>query len=168
MNDIAELERRITVALERIGAGLDALGSKGAVPGHEAPAPDHRADDEVALLQEALDAERTTNAQLTERVRAIREKQETMVGGLEKKVARLAEQLDVAAQDLQRLRQANQELADSNSALRAAAAAGLADPDLVNDAMVTELEALRAARAADMAEMDDILSELKPLIGEVA
>lgn len=168
MNDIAELERRITVALERIGAGIDALGSHGAAPGDEAAAPDYRADDEVAGLQEALDAERTTNAQLTERVRAIREKQETMVGGLEKKVARLTEQIDAAAQDLQRLRQANQELADSNSALRAAAAAGLADPDLVNNAMVTELEALRAARAADMAEMDDILSELKPLIGEVA
>jgi hypothetical protein len=34
--------------------------------------------------------------------------------------------------------------------------------------MMPELAALRAARAADLAEMDDILSELKPLIGEVA
>lgn len=167
MNDIAELERRITVALERIGAGLDALGSQGAAPVAGA-APDHRGEERIAALQEALDAERTTNAQLTERVRAIREKQETMVGALEKKVARLTGQADAAAQELQRLRQANQDLADMNRALSAAAAAGLADPDLVQRAMATELEALRAARAADLAEMDDILSELKPLIGEVA
>ncbi len=44
----------------------------------------------------------------------------------------------------------------------------MTEPHLLNRAMMTELEALRAARAADVAEMDEILSELKPLIGEVA
>ncbi|HQU67692.1 MAG TPA: hypothetical protein PLI43_05785 [Albidovulum sp.] len=167
MNDIAELERRITMALERIGAGIDLIGAA-AAPADGQPAPDSDAEARIAELQDALDTERTTNAQLTERVRAIKEKQETMVGALEKKVARLTQQVDAATIDLQRLKEANQDLADANRALGEAMEVGLADPGLINHAMLGELEALRAARAADVAEMDDILAELKPLISEVA
>ncbi|MCA0272884.1 MAG: hypothetical protein LCH69_12580 [Proteobacteria bacterium] len=166
MNDIAELERRITMALERIGAGIDLVGA--AVPAQSHREPDGDAETRIAELQDALDSERTTNAQLTERVRAIKEKQETMVGALEKNVARLTHQLDAATIDLQRLKDANQDLVDANRALGAAVEAGLADPGLINHAMLSELEALRAARAADVAEMDGILAELKPLISEVA
>jgi chromosome segregation ATPase len=167
MNDIAELERRITMALERIGAGLDMLGTTGG--GAPMPAAaDPEVGARIAELEDALEAERSTNAQLTERVRAIREKQETMVGALEKKVARLTQQADTATMEVQRLRQINEDLSDSNRALSLAAAEGVAQPELINHAMMTELDALRAARAADLAEMDDILSELKPLIGEVA
>ncbi len=167
MNDIAELERRITAALERIGAGIDAFGTAGAAAPAEATGSAD-ADTRIAELQDALEAERTTNAQLTERVRAIKDKQETMVGALEKKVARLTEQTDGATQEIQRLKQANEELAEANRALSDAAAQGVSEPALINHAMMSELEALRAARAADVAEMDDILSELKPLIEEVA
>lgn len=166
MNDIAELERRITMALERIGAGLDHIGGAPAPGGGDIAEGD--ADARLAELQDALDSERSTNAQLTERVRAIKDKQETMVGALENKVARLTRQVDAAMLDLQRLREANQDLADANRALGAAVEEGVADPNLINHAMLAELEALRAARAADMAEMDDILAELKPLIEEVA
>lgn len=167
MNDIAELERRITLALERIGAGLDMLGAAGAGPSAAAVEPSD-AEARIAALEDALETERTTNAQLTERVRAIREKQETMVSALETKVARLTRQVDTATLEVQRLRQINEDLSDANRALSLAAAEGVAQPDLINHAMMTELDALRAARAADLAEMDDILSELKPLIGEVA
>lgn len=168
MNDIAELERRITLALERIGAGLDMLGtSAGGVPSEAAAAPSD-AEARIADLEDALETERTTNAQLTERVRAIREKQETMVGALETKVARLTRQADAATLELRRLTQINEDLGDANRALSLAAAEGVAQPELINHALMTELEALRAARAADLAEMDDILAELKPLIGEVA
>lgn len=165
MNDIAELERRITMALGRIGAGIDLIGAAPAPGGH---AEDGEAAAQIAELQDALDSERTTNAQLTERVRAIKEKQETMVGALEKKVARLTQQVDAATIDLQRLREANLDLAEANRALGEAVEAGIADPSLVNHAMLSELEALRAARAAEVAEMDNILAELKPLIEEVA
>ena len=137
-------------------------------PGVAATGGDSAAEAHLAEVQEALEAERTTNAQLTERVRAIREKQETMVGALEKKVAYLTEQVDTLTQDLQLMKKVNDELADANHALSTAAAEGIADPELLNAAILTELQALRAARAADVAEMDDILSELKPLIGEVA
>lgn len=163
MSDITELERRISAALERIGTGLDLLGEGAGV------APVQGGDDgELAALREALDAERTANAQLTERVRAIREKQETMVEALEKKVGRLTEQLNAADLELQRQKRLNNELTDANRALSEAAQEGVAEPHLINRSMMTELEALRVARAAEMAEMEEILSELKPLIGEVA
>ena len=157
MTEMTELARRLTEALERIGAGLDA-GSAGA----------DGASGEAAGLKEALEAERTTNAQLTERVRAIKDKQETMVGALEAKVAQLTRQLDAAGAELQRQKRLNADLADANKALSEAATKGVAEPDLINRSMQTELEALRAARAAEMAEMEEILAELKPLIEEVA
>ncbi|SPH17689.1 hypothetical protein DEA8626_01214 [Defluviimonas aquaemixtae] len=163
MTEITELERRITAALERIGKGLDALGAGagGAV------AVDGGQDGD-AELREALEAEREANAQLTERVRSIKEKQETTVATLEKKVAQLTEQLNAADVELQRQRQLNADLTEANRELSEAARKGVSEPDLINRSMLTELEALRAARAAEVMEMDEILSELKPLIGEVA
>jgi chromosome segregation ATPase len=163
MNDIAELERRISAALERIGQGID--GWQNVVAAPSTPAGDDKAQ---AGLKEALEEERATNAQLTERVRAIKEKQENMVGALEKKVASLTQSLDAAMHDLQKQRRLNAELTATNQALSDAARTGLTEPHLINKSMLTELEALRAARAADVAEMEEILAELKPLIGEVA
>lgn len=130
--------------------------------------PDAATDDEVAALRLSLDEERTANAQLTERVRAIREKQESVVATLERTVARLSEQLDAQGRELQRQKRLNAQLTETNRALSTAAEQGVSEPHLINKAMMSELEALRAARAAEVAEMDEILSELKPLIGEVA
>lgn len=162
MSEMTELAQRLSAALERIGAGLEAQAA-------ETGSEDGQAGSgEIARLSEALEAERTTNAQLTERVRAIKDKQETMVGALETKVARLGQQLDAAGTELQRLKKLNADLTDANKALSEAATKGLAEPHLINRSMQTELEALRAARAAEMAEMEEILSELKPLIEEVA
>ena len=66
--------------------------------------------------------------------------------------------------DLQRLREANDRLRDSNAALRAANEEGVGAPDLINKAMLAELEALRAARATEAAEAGAILSRLQPLL----
>lgn len=101
-------------------------------------------------------------------MRAIREKQESTIGALERTVERLAGQVDAADAEIRRLKQINEDLTEANRALRATAVAGLAEPDLINRAMLTEIEAMRAARAAEVAEMNGILAELKPLIGEVA
>ena len=168
MNEIAELERRISAALARIGQGIDAVLADLADAGPLGPAAQDGGPAAEAELREALEAERAANAQLTERVRAIKEKQETMVGALERKVARLSQQLDAAGVELQRHKRLNAELTEANRALSEAARAGVAEPQLINRSMLTELEALRAARATEIAEMDEILSELKPLIGEVA
>ncbi|WP_413870089.1 hypothetical protein [Albidovulum sp.] len=167
MSDIAELERRISAALARIDAGIEGLAAM--PPAAPEPGPTAIRDDaEIARLADELEAERTANAQLTERVRAIKEKQEGVVAGLETKVERLTGQMDAADAEIQRLKRLNEELSEANRALAAAAAAGVAEPELINRSMTSELEAMRAARSAEIAEMNEILAELKPLIGEVA
>jgi len=162
MDDISELERRIAAALERIGAGLEP--GRGAA-GTASP-PSDGDDTRIAELQEALDAERTANAQLNERVKAIRDRQETTVAGLERKLDQATRQLDAQGLEVQRLKKVNVGLREALRSLQEAQAAGVPDPHLINKAMLAELEALRAARTAEMAEMDEILKELTPLVEE--
>lgn len=158
MSDLAELERRITAALDRIGQGVEALSAAPAT----APAP---ADDgRMAELEKALDEERTVNAQLEERVKAIKERQENTVDTLAEEVERLREMLEEEEASVARLRKMNGELRTNNDALRDAISAGVAEPHLVNKSMMAELEALRAAQAADRAELDAVLGELGPLV----
>ena len=66
--------------------------------------------------------------------------------------------------DLQRLRQANEQLRQTNSALREANEAGVGEPDLINKAMLAELEGLRATQAADAAEVGAVMSKLNTLL----
>ena len=154
MSDISELERRITAALDRAGQALDRMTADTGDSG------------DAAALASELEAERMANAQLEERVRAIKEKQETNVQGLEGEVARLRAALEARDGELQRVQSVNEELRSSNAALREANATGVADPHLVNKSMMSELESLRAARAADRAEIDDILATLEPVLKE--
>lgn len=160
MQEIAELERRITAALERIGRGLDA--------GHGAAA----ASDEVARLQAALAEEKMVNAQLEERIRALRERPppgpaDTAPGGADARIAAMTRALDQQGLELQRLRQTTAQLREQLRALREAADAHVVEPQMINRAMMVELDALRADRQADIAELDEILAELSPLIAEV-
>lgn len=89
MQDIAELERRITAALERITKGVVGLErpavAEGAVAGLA---------DEIARLTEALEEERMANAQLSERLRVVRDREAEARAGLEAKVAGLTAELD--------------------------------------------------------------------------
>ena len=156
MSDIAEYERRITAALDRISKALDA--------------PKAVEDGDLAA---ALEAERTANAQLEERVKAIKEKQETTVSALEKSVADLqseVESLKTALSDrdggLQRIRRVNEELRKSNVALREANASAVPDAHLVNTAMMAELEALRADHKATADELAEIAQVLDPILSE--
>ncbi len=159
MSDISELERRITAALDRAGQAMDRLAASSS----SEPSESHGDD---ANLAAELEAERMANAQLEERVRAIKEKQETNVTGLEAEVTRLRGSVESRDGELQRMKSVNAELRASNQALREANANGLADPHLVNKSMMSELESLRASRAADRAELDDILATLEPALKE--
>ena len=152
MSNISDFERRITTALDRASQAMDQLSAGG--------------EGDTTALTAELEAERVANQQLEERVRAIKEKQETMVAGLEEDVARLREALKARDAEVQQMRSVNQNLRDSNAALREANAQGLAEPELVNTAMVTELESLRAARDAERAEIEDILATLEPVLKE--
>ena len=169
MSDITEYERRIAAALERIGHGVETLAQPVAAapepaPASDAPRPAPAGDAEVTALREALESERAANAQLVERVRAIKEKQDSTIGALERRVAKLTAQLETGGLDSAKLRRANTQLSDASQALREAMAAGLPEPHLINKAMLAELEALRALRASDAAEMEEILAELKPFL----
>ncbi|MEI4470216.1 hypothetical protein [Frigidibacter sp. MR17.24] len=140
------------------------------VPGPGAGSgPDAAAERErIATLEAELRAERDSNAQLVERVRGIKDKQEQTVGALEKRVAKLSESLEAGSTDAAKLRRVNGQLRETNVALREALARGLGDAGLINRAMEAELEALRAARASEAAEIDEILAELGPMLKEAA
>lgn len=154
MSDISDFERRITAALDRAQQALEQLN---------AGVSD---DGDTTSLTAELEAERVANQQLEERVRAIKDKQETMVAQLEEEVSRLKGALKTRDEEVQAMRGVNENLRASNTALRDANAQGLAEPGLVNASMVTELDSLRAARAADRAEMEEILSTLTPALKE--
>lgn len=184
MQDIAELERRITAALERIGAGLDRAVA--ASPASPPPAPVIAAPTtgSEALLRAELDEERMMTAQLQERIKVITAREAALreakpaepkpvhvpvaQAQLEARIDKMTRQLDVQGLELQRMRKVTVQLREQLSRLREAAEAGSTEPHLINKAMMAELEALRAARASEIAEMDEILSELSPLISAEA
>lgn len=162
MSDISDLEQRITAALDRIGAGLDRMGGAG--------------DADPAALQEALDAEKMTNAQLEERVRALKDQHEAQlrevqagpeeqIAALQAETAELKAALQEANAQARALKQSNQQMQASLQSLTEAGVAS-AEPQMINQAMMSELEGLRAARATDIAELDEILGALKPMLTE--
>lgn len=165
MDNIAELERRITAALMRIGDGVESLSVRQGEPeatGPVATLADGVAEAEIARLNEALDEERMLVAQLNERVRALRDqgagKQE-----LEAEVERLSKLLDVQGLEMQRLKKTVVGLREQVRLMSEAQAEGRVEPHLINKAMLTELEALRALRSAEAAELEELIAALDPL-----
>jgi len=128
MSDIAGYERRIMAAMDRIGRGLEALRAAEAAP---APAPAEPVAAQTAApagdLALALEEERMANAQLTERLRLLKDRAQTAAATAEARIAAL--EAEVAR-------------------------------------LTAVLEDMGAARATQIAEMDAILDELAPLVGE--
>ncbi|KQB12257.1 hypothetical protein H9N28_08505 [Rhodobacter capsulatus] len=188
MTELAEYERRIAFALERIGRGVETLGDLRAAALAAAaavPAPDPEPEPalepvpepeiaaaplavetgpsaEVLALQAELEAERAASAQLTERVLAIREKQETTLAALEKRLTQATRALEAVQVEANRLKRANNDLIEVNRQL--IDGAGRIDPALVNLSMQAELEALRAARAWEASELSEIVTGLAPIV----
>ena len=151
MSEIAELERRITSAMDRIARGLEGLGTGGDAG-------------EAAALRQALDDEKLVTAQLEERLRTLRQRQDEAAARLTAELEDARSTLARLDGEVQRLRKANAQLGENVARLREANAEGVAEPHLINKAMLAELEGLRAARAADVAEADAILSTLDNLL----
>lgn len=173
MSDLAPIEQRLADALDRISRRVEkgARASRGSVFGLGArpePTPDPEQEATIASLRDSLDKERAANAQLSERVHQVKQRQETTIAQLERRLARLTEQLDLQSLEMLRLKKANAKLMESNTALRAAQEEAFPDSTLVNKSISAELEALQAERRAEMAEMEEILAELKPLIAAEA
>jgi len=154
MSEISELERRITKALDRIRDGI-ASGDDGV-----------GASDDSAALKAQLEEERTANAQLGERIRALKERHAAEIEALSSTNYGAEERHADLETALDQLRQANEALRENNAALRAALAEGVADAGMINEAMRAELESLSAQQAADAAEVEAILTELKPIVQE--
>ena len=164
MADIAELERRITHAMARISAGVERLAATAAPALTPAPTPAMDEDDEVERLRAALQEERMTNAQLTERLKSLHATQDADQAALRAEVDALSRQLDAAGLDTTRLRGSVVQMREDLRRLREAAEQGMADPQLINKAMLAELEALRATRAAETHEMQDIMAALGAVV----
>ncbi len=162
MQDIAELERRITAALDRIGQGLDRMPA-GAIA--KDVAFDGAHSKELARVQADLDEERMVTAQLNERLKSVKEKEALLRSELDEKCQRLTRQLDTQGLELQRMRKTAVQLREQLREIREAQLRDT-DPHLVNKAMLTELEALRATRMTEMAEMEELIAELSPLLEE--
>lgn len=163
MSDIVELERRITAALDRIGRGVEGLSAAQAAAPQIDPG-------EVEALKAALEDERTANAQLEERVKAIREKQDQQVLAMEfelsavkTEAAQLREDMDDLDGKLSVLQQSNATLIESADALRAAAAEGIEPSDVIA-VLEAELASLKAAREADRASLALAMTALEPLM----
>jgi len=154
MSEISELERRITKALDRIRDGI-ASGDDGV-----------GASDDSAALKAQLEEERTANAQLGERIRALKERHAAEIEALSSTNSGAEERHADLETALDQLRQANEALRENNAALRAALAEGVANAGMINEAMRAELESLSAQQAADAAEVEAILTELKPIVQE--
>ncbi len=155
MSNVSDLERRLGRALDRIAKSAQKLGA--------APS-DSDQSSEVDELRNQLEAERAKTAQLSERVNAVRNRQEGPFATLERRLARMTEQLDLQSLEMLRLKKANTKLIEANRQLREGSEAKIIEPSTINRSLLAELEALRAERAAEMAEMEEVLGELKPLI----
>jgi len=151
MSDIGQLEGRITAALDRIRAGM-AQQRDAAMAAAAAPVED------ASAVQALLDAEREANAQLEERVRVLKERQDSTVTDLENRAAGHTAQLAAMESELQRVRASNAELRELTAQLRSAAADGATSPELINRATMAEVDALQAQRAAEAAEVDAIIT----------
>lgn len=163
MQDIAELERRITAALERIDRGVAGLIAP--VPASADPTA-FLPESDFAKLNEDLDEERMLNAQLNERLRVVNEKHAAEKSALTAEISDLNAQLSEQAVELASLRDTVVQLTNDLDDLRSMAERGVTEPEFINHTMQTELEALRAARASEAAELSDIVDALTPLVAE--
>lgn len=169
MSNLEDLQGRILAAMDRIGYSLERLE-----PARPAPAEGESAEELGQLLAE----ERTANAQLEERLRALHDRQDALEAELAEAraeaiaaavpaqpSAEVTGAMAVMEAELERLRAVNDRLRDNNRLLREAN--GAAGAELLEEGMAAELEALRADHAAARAEAGTILAALEALVGQV-
>lgn len=163
---LAQYEERLVTALSRIQSGIakwpDAVAEPAvAEPMEAVAAPVMEDAGEIASLKEALEEERTANAQLEKRVKHIRSRQQAKVAALEEEVEALRQKLADAEKTATDMRRSSEEARQALQALQGSAQDGMAEPHLVNKAMMAELTSLRAERAADAAEINDIITAIE-------
>jgi chromosome segregation ATPase len=176
MSEIEDLRQRLTAAFDRIAAGLDGLDGPVAAEDHDAlmrEAAEARSaqaamEAEMETLRAAIEEERTANQQLEERLRTLRSRQDDQIADLREQVGVGREGLVLLDKELQRLRSANETLEATAQELTRALSDNVSDPEMIDRAMLAELESIRAARAVDEAEARAVLGALGPLLAEAA
>lgn len=155
MTTFTELEQRLEAALDRIEGATARVPDAGA----------RRAEaEELETLRAKLEEERTANAQLVERIKALKERQETEVAELQAALSDAENSNAEKTAVQQELKARIEELRGQIARLTEANRAMVGDADLVNTAMMAELDAMRASRRADVTEIDDILARIQPRI----
>ena len=163
MSDIEDLEARIAGALERIRAGVENLSA----------APDPAADDESASLEsrvEELNAllatEQQASATTQAKLDAMMLKSGSATEALEARIASLTAELDTLEQENSKLRDTVNDLQGVNATLRDSAAAGVTEPEAINESLVADLKAMQTSRASEIRDMESILADLAPILEE--
>ena len=170
MPQIDVTERRITTALDRIRKSIET---------EPIPQIDNTVvlelEEKLRILQSTLQAakadlsdEQSTNAQLEQRVRRLRDRQQGFLTKLEADIGKQQAAMRKLDADLQTQRVANEQLRQSNHSLRTANESGVADPELINKAMMDEIVALHAARSTDQSEAQVVITSLNVLLQKTA
>jgi chromosome segregation ATPase len=170
MPQIDVTERRITTALDRIRKSIET---------EPIPQIDNTVvlelEEKLRILQSTLQVakadlsdEQSTNAQLEQRVRRLRDRQQGFLTKLEADIGKQQAAMRKLDADLQTLRVANEQLRQSNHSLRTANESGVADPELINKAMMDEIVALHAARSTDQSEAQVVITSLNVLLQKTA
>lgn len=154
MSEIEELSSRILSAMDRVAAGIDGAGQAGAA--------------ELEATKAALEAERQSNALLSDKVNALAETQAQTQAAMEAHAAETATRLGTLDTQFQQLRKAHEMMVSASDALRAANAEGVGNADLINQSMQAELKAVQAMRRAEVAEANEIISGLLPLLNSAS
>lgn len=184
MSEIADLENRLSAALDRIARGVDSIDTSGA-SASEANDINSAQTERIAELEAELESERQAKALLEDQIQTLSGAAAANAASaddadLEALKKAHAEELQyvraVAASEreaweglnsrLVRMRRTNKLMRSNAAALRQAAAAKVADPEAINQSLQMELEALQATQELERAETDVILKTLQPLLGD--
>ena len=163
MSDIEDLEARIAGALERIRAGVENLGPA-ADP--ENVQSDGALEAKVEQLNSMLEDEQKTAATAQAKLDALMLKSGSASEALEARIASLTAELDGLEQENSRLRNTVNDLQGVNATLRDSAAAGVTEPEAINQSLIADLKALQTSRASEIRDMESILSDLGPILEE--
>jgi len=192
MSEIAELENRLSAALDRIVQGVDRVavaGAGAAATASEVPDLSDTVTEQaarIAELEAALTEERAAKVALQEEVDRLTATVAAVadqptgnadIDALKKAHADEVEYLRaVSASEreaweglnsrLVRMRRTNKLMRGNAAALRQAAVGKVVEADVINQSLQTELEALQAAHDLERAEADVILKTLQPLLGD--
>ena len=164
MEQIVDLEQRISAALERLRLGLERLDRD--EPGR------HRENEGDDGAKAAADAELSTrladelaaSAQLVAGLQQQHQADRADQRALSGEIDRLTRLLDQQGLELNRMRHHVIQLREHLRQTREAAASGVVEASLINRALITEVDALAASRSAELAELDELLAELAPFV----